>query len=166
MGASLMASAAQVATASLKRILVEADESPLEASEYQDFIDSMNNYMLALDAEGIKLGYTLVSDLGDEVTVPVGALRGIIANMAIEVSPDYGGQVSAGLINAARDGMRAMLRLGMGILPTAYPSTLPRGSGNEGCFDTDYHFYPELEATILSETTGSVNVESGTKAAI
>jgi len=158
-----MATVSQVATAALKRILVEADESPLEASEYSDFIDSMNNYMLALDAEGIQLGYTVVSGLGDEVTVPVGALRGIIANMAIEVSPDYGGQISAGLISAARDGMRAMTRLGVSIGATRYPSTLPVGSGNEGNYSSlEGHFYPDEEAQILSEVTGSIGLESNT----
>ena len=69
-----MATVAQIAKASLQRILVQADESPLEASEYQDYIFALNNFMLSLDAQGIQLGFTEVSDLGDEVTVPTGAL--------------------------------------------------------------------------------------------
>jgi hypothetical protein len=86
-----MATVAQVAKASLQRILVQASEAPLEPDEYQDYIFALNNYMTQLDAQGIVLGYTVVDSLGDEVTVPTGALRGIIANMAIEVAPDYGG---------------------------------------------------------------------------
>ena len=58
--------------------------------------------------QGIQLGYTTVSDLGDEVTIPTGALRGLIANMAVEVAPDYNGIVSAGLAKAARDGFNTM----------------------------------------------------------
>ena len=92
-----MATVAQVAKSSLQRILVQASEAPLEPDEYQDFIFSMNNYMAELDAQGIQLGYTVVSDLGDEVTIPTGALRGLIANMAIEVAPDYNGVVSGRL---------------------------------------------------------------------
>ena len=103
-----MATVAQVAKAALQRILVQASEAPLEADEYQDFIFAMNNYMAMLDASGISLGYTVVSDLADEVTIPAGALRGLIANMAIEVSPDYGGVVSDGLIKAAREGVKTM----------------------------------------------------------
>ena len=79
-----MATVAQVAKASLQRILVQASEAALEPDEYQDFIFAMNNYMAQLDAQGIVLGYTQVSNLADEVTVPTGALRGIIANMANE----------------------------------------------------------------------------------
>ena len=51
-----MATVAQVAKASLQRILVQASESELTASEFQDFIFSMNNYMTQLDAQGIQLG--------------------------------------------------------------------------------------------------------------
>lgn len=158
-----MATVAQVAKASLQRILVQASEADLEPDEYQDFIFAMNNYMLALDAEGVKLGYTEVSGLGDEVTIPAGALRGLIANMAIEVAPDYNGTIAPGLVSAATEGLKAMRRLGQRIRATAYPGTLPMGSGNDdGSILNSDHFYPDLEAEILAETTGAIGLESGT----
>lgn len=159
-----MATVAQVAAASLKRILVQGADAPFEADEYQDFIFALNNYMLALDADGITLGYTVVSDLGDQVTVPTGALRGIIANMAIEVAPDYNGQITPGLVQAAREGLRTMRLIGQTISPTSYPSTLPRGSGNR-C-DTSYavsqYYSNATEAEILAETTGAIGLEDDT----
>ena len=161
-----MATVAQLAKAALQRILVQASEARLEPDEYQDFIFALNNYMLALDAQGISLGFTEVSDLGDEVTVPVGALRGIIANMAIEVAPDYNGQISQGLQIAAMQGMDAMRRLGQYIAQTRYPCTLPVGSGNEGehVGVSGIHFYPCDEAEILAETTGAIGLEINTNA--
>ena len=96
-----MATAAKVITAALQRILVQGSESDLQPDEYQDAIFAMNNYMLALDADGVSLGYTEVTNLGDEVTIPAGALRGLIANLAIEVSPDYNGTITQGLVAAA-----------------------------------------------------------------
>jgi hypothetical protein len=138
-----MATVAQVAKAALQRILVQASEAPLEPDEYQDFIFAMNNYMAQLDAQGISLGYTEVSDLGDTVTIPTGALRGLIANMAIEVSPDYGGVISEGLVVAARQGLQTMRVIGRGI------------SG---------HFYPDREAEILAESTGAIGLEVNTNA--
>ena len=159
-----MATVSQLAKASLQRILVQASEADLEPDEYQDFIFAMNNYMLALDAEGVTLGYTEVSGLGDDVTIPVGALRGLIANMAIEVSPDYNGTISQGLVIAAAEGLKVMRRLGQSITPTRYPSTLPIGSGNEGChYGGLYsHFYDVDEDSILAETTGAISLESNT----
>lgn len=157
-----MATVAQIAKASLQRILVQADESPLEASEYQDYIFALNNYMLSLDAQGIQLGFTEVSNLGDEVTVPTGALRGIIANMAIEVAPDYGGEISQGLINAAQNGLVAMRHIGQSMGQTEYPSTLPQGSGNYQYTFRGSYYYPDLEAQILAETTGAIGLEVNT----
>lgn len=159
-----MATVAQVAKAALQRILVQASEAALEPDEYQDFIFAMNNYMAQLDAQGITLGYTEVSDLGDNVTVPAGALRGIIANMAIEVAPDYGGVVSEGLVKAAREGMQTMRTIGGRMGPTALPSTLPIGAGNEyQNYGMAGHFYPESEAEILAETTGAIGLETNTQ---
>jgi hypothetical protein len=158
-----MATVAQVAKAALQRILVQASEAALEPDEYQDFIFAMNNYMAQLDAQGVTLGYTEVSDLGDEVTVPTGALRGIIANMAIEVAPDYGGVVSEGLVKAAREGMQTMRTIGVRMGKTALPATLPIGSGNEDeSFGMSGHFYPDQEAEILAETTGAIGLEINT----
>ena len=136
-----MATVAQVAKASLQRILVQASEAPLEADEYQDYIFALNNFMAGLEARGIDLGYTAVSDLGDTLTVDDGAIQGIIANMAIEVAPDFGGEISQGLIKAAKDGMNSIRRLGRTITATEYPSTLPKGSGTEGEPDMDSPFF-------------------------
>ena len=158
-----MATVAQVIKASLQRILVQASEAPIEASEAQDFIFDMNNFMLALDADGITLGYTEVNDLGDEVTIPTGALRGLIANMAIEVAPDYNGTVSPALNSAAIDGLKIMRLLGQTISATQFPSTLPIGSGNEQGGVCVSHYFPDQEATILAETTGAVGLETGTE---
>jgi len=125
-----MTTVAQVAKASLQRILVQGSEADLEPDEYQDFIFAMNNYMASLEADGICLGYSPVADLGDEVTIPEGAIRGLIANMAIEVSPDYNGQITPGLIAAADAGLKAMRKLGQLSKQTKLPGNLPRGSGN------------------------------------
>ncbi len=158
-----MATVAQVAKASLQRILVQASEAPLEADEYSDFIFAMNNYMTELDAQGVSLGYTEVSDLGDDVTIPTGALRGLIANMAIEVAPDYNGVISQGLVKAARDGFNTMRMIGQSLGETKNPSTLPIGSGNEDMlYGFPGHFYPDEEAVILAETTGAIGLEINT----
>lgn len=157
-----MATVAQVAKASLQRILVQASESTLEQTEFSDFIFDMNNYMLALDAQGIKLGYTVVTGLSDEVTIPLGALRGLIANMAIEVAPDYDGEVSGALVKAAADGMNAMLQLGVIVGKSEFSGNLPRGTGAANGSSAHHRYYEDQEAEILAETTGAIGLETGT----
>ena len=161
-----MATAAQVIKAALQRILVQDSEAPLEPDEFQDSIFAMNNFMLDLDAQGVKLGYTEINNLGETVTIPVGALRGLITNLAIEMAPDFDVQVSGTLAQIANDGLKAMRRLGVRMQRSRYPGTLPIGSGNEGDsvgFRSD-HFYDDQEALILSETTGPIAVETATTA--
>lgn len=157
-----MATTAQVVKASLQRIIVQESEQPIEASDAQDFIFAMNNYMLALDASGVSLGYTEVTNLGDQVTIPTGALRGLIANMAIEIAPDYDAFISPALAEAARQGLGAMRKLGQRQGTSRYPSTLPIGGGNERDNFFNRHFFPDLEAEILAETTGAIGLEVNT----
>ena len=160
-----MATAAKVLKAALQRILVQAAEADLEPDEYQDAVFAMNNLVQSWAAEGINLGYTEILDLGDDVTVPVGALRGLIANVAIECAPDYNGTISPGLSNAAEQGMNAIRQIGQIIVSSRLPGNLPIGSGNEGGETrlNNFHFYPDLEAEILAETTGAIGLEVGTE---
>ncbi len=158
-----MATAAQVVKAILQKILVQESEAPIEASEAQDVIFTMNNFMLDLDAKGITLGYTEVSDLGDTITIPTGALRGLIYNVAGEMAPEFNGVFTAKAEQIAKDSMVTMRTLGLTIGETQMPSTLPIGSGNEqqgGRFVN--HFFPDQEAEILAETTGAIGLETST----
>ena len=158
-----MATAAQVLKAALQRIVVQASEADLEPDEYADAIFAMNNYMLAEAAKGVNLGYTEVTSLADTVTVPVGALRGVIANVAIEISPDYDGLITPGLQKAAKEGYEAMEELGINIVESSYPATLPVGSGNTYSAGWGDTYYADLEATILAEASGAIGLEIGTE---
>ena len=137
-----MATAAQVTKAILQEILVRSVEAPLEADELQDTIFAMNNYMTALEADGVDLGYTVVADLSDTITVADGALQGLIANVAIDVAPQFGATVSPALMLKAKNGMSAMRKLGITITTMSYPDSLPLGAGNEGDWYNGDHFYP------------------------
>jgi len=157
-----VATAAQVCKSILQKILVQDVEAPLDASEYQDTIFTMNNYMLDLDASGVTLGYTEVTNLSDEVTVPTGALRGVIYNVALEMAPEFDVPVTPALAAIASASMKTMMKLGVTLSQSAYPCTLPRGSGNEGFVYRNSHFFPGEEARILAETTGAIGLETST----
>ena len=159
-----MATAAQVIKAALQRILVQDSEAPLQADEFQDSIFALNNYMFDLDAEGITLGFTEILTLGQTVTVPTGALRGVIANLAIEMAADFDATVTPALQRAAEEGLKTMRKLGVIMGATNFSSTLPLGSGNEDNGFRDRHFFPALEAEILAETTGAIGLETNTNA--
>ena len=69
--------------------------------------------MVAYEADGIRLqGYTPVDNVEDEVTVLPGARRGIIANLAIEISADHGGNITAALPGRPARGCRPCAKPG------------------------------------------------------
>jgi hypothetical protein len=126
-----MATVEQVARMALMAIKVQGSESSLEGDDYEDFIFELNNFMAELESRGISLGYTVVDSLSDEVTIPAGAVGGLISNMAIRVSPAYGGAISDALIATAEVGMNTLRALGMSIKDSVYPATLNKGIANE-----------------------------------
>lgn len=134
-----MATVAQIARQALVAIKVQGAESELEGDDYEDFIFDINNYMAELESRGIDLGYTVVSGLSDEVTVPAGAVGGLVANMAIRVSPAYGGMISEALVASAETGMNTMRNLGMSIADSVYPSTLSVGVANEYTYGNEFY---------------------------
>lgn len=158
-----MATASQVTKAILQEILVHGAESTLEAVEFQDTVFAMNNYMTALDAQGVKLRYTVVTDLGDEITIPNGALQGLISNVAIMVAPQFGATIEQSLIAKAKMGLDAMRKLGVSQERMRFPSTLPMGSGNESTsVSNDDHFYHGDTDNVLTETGQNISLETNT----
>ena len=159
--------AAQVIKDALLEIGGIASESPLEADEVSDAIRYMNNFMFEIAALGINLGYTEVSTLADVITIPPGALSGLKSNLAISLIPQYaapGTPISLALAAKAENGMNAMRSLAIfKIGPTAFPDTLPMGSGNEDGFaGCDSHFYSGDQDHIETEQGGFIATEDST----
>ena len=146
----------------LQKILVQASEQPIESSEMSDAISELNDMMLELDADGIALGFTVITNPSDTITVPDGAIGGIASNLAIRLAPEYDEPISAGLFASAKSGMSAMRKLGVTIEQTSFGGTLPIGSGNEGDTFDDYHFYDEIPDSALTETNGNILLEDET----
>lgn len=156
-----MTTAAESVRAILQEIIVQESEQDIVAPEAQDVISMMNKYMFMLDSQGISLGYTVVSDLGDTITIPPGAIMGMDMNVAIAVAGQFGVNVQGTTLTMARDGMSAMRKLGITIGEMSMPCTLPRGSGNEDPdgFSTT-HFFPCEEDEVLTEQGGSILLEN------
>lgn len=136
-----MATVATYCREALGELLSEGVASPIEADDYVTFMSFLNDYMASLEAINIHLGYTPVSNISDEVTIPAGAKRGVVANLAIELAATYGIEPPASLIQRATAGLKIMRRLGQPVMRQRYPRTLPIGSGNEPGYPVISHFY-------------------------
>lgn len=147
----------------LKELIVAGSEAPIEAVDAQDAVLYMNLMMNAFSADGINLGYTNISDLGDEITVPDGALLGVIKNLAVFLATQYGVTVTTELFLAAKGSLNTMRNISVKILSSNYPDTLPIGSGNENdTYNSDFHFYPTTDDQVATEQDGPILLEDET----
>lgn len=159
----MVVKAGEIVTDALEEIVVQADEAPIEPSEGRAAIRILNDMMFSLDARGISLGYTVVTSLGSAITVPLGAIRWMKVQLAIDLAPKYDVQVTAMMLQKAKEAFQAVLNLSVEVTNAEYPATLPQGSGNDYPGYEDTTFYPEQEATILTETGGSIALEDDTE---
>ncbi len=154
--------AGSLVTDALGEAFINAQEQPTEDVDMSKGIRYLNRMMAELDSNGVSLGYTVVDSTSDEITVPDGAINGMLFNLAKRLANSYGEQVSPELFQAANDGWKTLYKIGVTIEQTQYGSTLPVGSGNEGDDYSDDHFYPDQSDDLLTETNGNVILESGT----
>lgn len=148
----------------LTEIVVQGAEVPLEDVDARVGIRYLNRMMASLDAKGIDLGFTDVTNLASPITVPLGAVEGMIFLLATRLWTQYadGAPIPGDLVLKAREAVQSMLALAVRVGPTQFPSTLPIGSGNEQHGHRDTHFYPDLQDEILAEATGSIGLETAT----
>lgn len=150
----------------LNEIVVLGAEAPLEAEDAQSAIRYYNRMMDSLNAEGIDLGNTTVTSTADVLTIPDGAIEAAISMLALRLWTQYSdGQPPPGeLIAKAAQGKEIMRKLTFVMGPAFYGDTLPIGSGNENVIGfNDSHFYPDQQSEVLTETNGTVGLESGTE---
>jgi hypothetical protein len=158
--------AESIIKSALQEILVQGVEAPIQADEAQDAITYLNRLMAKLSAQGIALGYTAVTDLGDPITVDDGALDGVVKNLALSLFPQYsapGTPINPLLVQQANDGLAAMRAIAIqSIGPGYFPSTLPVGSGNTDSLGRSDRFYTDPDTPVLGETGGYISVENET----
>jgi len=156
-----MTTAKEVVTDALEDIFANAAEESIDASDGQAALRYLNDMMFMWDAKGISLGYTRITNLGKELTVPDGAIFGIKRLLSVSLAPKFGGEVSSIILQEAKEGWDAILDLTWEMSSMNYPSDLPVGSGwSNGTFRAKY--YPELDEAILTETSGFISVEDET----
>ncbi len=159
-----MATAKEIIVDALEDILVQQEEAPIEADEARAAIRYLNDMMAMFSAKGINLGYTVVSNLSDTITVPDGAIAGIKANLSIALDPKFGGKnVSQSLIQRARAGYRAIQAISIRPGSMDFPSTLPRGAGNAQPGFLSDPFYSNANEQVLSEGNGTISLEDDTE---
>ncbi len=140
-----MATATKIITRALTRLGIRASETSIEPDELSDGLDMLNDMLSNWEEAGYGLGFSPVSNLTDEVRVPRGSNAAIIDSLAIMLAPEYSRPISAALAAAAKLSLENMRTATVFIGDVDYPSTLPRGSGNECDGWINETFFPEKD---------------------
>lgn len=125
----------------LGELLNSSPEQFMDPVEFQTALRYLNRWMLAQDADGVKLGYTEVTGPDDVITVPAGAINGIIPNIVMQLSTSYDVVVTPELAIRATDGLDLMIKLGDQVVGSKYTSNTPIGSGTYSQNLADFNFY-------------------------
>lgn len=152
-----METAEEVVKDILQEVLVYSSEQPLEAVDFEFVVRYMNRYMAQL-AVTVPLGYTKVSNPTDLITIPDGAMNGLIFNVALRILNSFDVTVGQRLEQNAKEGLDAMRKIARNNVITKHPSTLPIGSGNY-CEYQDKRFYDGESSTLLDEQNGNILLE-------
>jgi hypothetical protein len=151
----------------LQEIQVQASEQPVQAADSSTVIRYMNRFMASLAVRGVSIGYTTITKPTDPVTIPDGALDGLVFGVAKRLLSQYDIPLTAELLQSCKEGMDAMWKLGVVGVPSVMPSTMPLGSGNEGFGNGsgtgDRHFYRGSDEEIIgTEDNKNIGLESET----
>lgn len=154
-----METAKTVINDALQEILVQAIEQPIEQVDFSIAQRYMNRFMNEIAADGVTLGYTMVNSPSDPITIPYGAINGLIYNLALHLATTYDVAVGPELAVKAANGLRVMTRIATQIIPSSYPDTLPIGSGNEQDSSYSNKFYTEPSSAVETESGGFIGLE-------
>ena len=156
-----METAESVINDALQELLVQASEQALQTVDFQTGRRYLNRMMTTTPFN--LLGFTTVTNPSDAITVPDGAIEGLVFNLARRLLTTYDVALTPELLQSARDGLSEIRKIAVVVKPTSFPCTLPIGSGNEqeNTFNNQ-HFYGCPADELLAEQGGSILLESDT----
>jgi hypothetical protein len=114
---------------------VKTAEEPLSASEIEDGLDALNDLLASWGATGTIEGIDPIMNPSDELITPREADWALKSNLAVVISGEYGIQVNQILTTEADNALSEFVKSRLSLTQIAYPSTLPKGSGN---YHNDY----------------------------
>jgi hypothetical protein len=154
-----METAESVINDALQEILVQASEQDLQAVDFQAGRRYLNR-MMATSPYNL-LGFTVITNPSDNVTVVDEAIEGVIFNLAKRLLTSYDVALTTELNMSANDGLKTIRRITTDIRPTQFSSTLPIGSGND-IINPVSDFFPPSPEELLTEGDGIMILESDT----
>lgn len=158
-----MATAEDIIKAALSKIGVRNSEVPLTDNQINDAISELNDMMTKWDADGIALGYTIVSKKTDPITTPDWSHGAMKSSLGARSLSEYGKDLTADFAAVVSENFKSIKDRTIDVPDVYFPDTLPIGSGNNiDNFSIRSNFYEdESFDDILSGNGESLRDDEG-----
>ena len=136
---------AELASRILKAIGVNTRTSDADPIEVQDTLKMAEDWLLANNAVGRRLGYVVSDgepDPTEETGIPDWAIMGVTYSVAEMACTYFEKQYTPSMARLAATGMRTIVNRTVEIQSVQYPSRFPRGQGNNTTYGPKY-YHPE-----------------------
>ncbi len=139
-----MTTAQKIIDGAAVKATIKTAEIDLEAFEFQQILDDMNDMLSEWADIGLTPAFARVSNSTDTVNISDNAVGAVKDALAIRIAPSFSKPLTQGMVlnaNASRSRLEASQIF---IGEVAFPDTLPTGSGND-CNDTaiDRRFFTQ-----------------------
>jgi hypothetical protein len=135
----------ELANRILKLIGVNTRFSEADPQEVQDTLYNLEDWMLAHNAIGRRLGWVKsdgTPDPDEQSGLPDWAVMGVVNNVALYIAPYFEKQPNQMLQRNAQVGMQTILARTVEYQDVQYPVRFPRGYANGGPWGWKF-YYPE-----------------------
>jgi hypothetical protein len=136
-----MTTVLQIVNGAAVKIGLKTAEVDLEAFEFQQILDEMNDMLSVWADRGLTPAFVKVSNSTDTVNIEDSAVSAAKNNLAINIAPSFDKLITPALAKIAADTLQALQSSTVFLKRINYPDTLPMGSGNN-CTDYDERFFP------------------------
>jgi hypothetical protein len=123
-------------TNSLRSIgVIRVTQAP-SAEQGATALENLNNLMASLAEDGIDFGYAPTTDIGDDISLPLGHVDTIQALLARKEASDRGIDLPEWVATTAAAGYQRLLGRAVSLqIQRAQSDTLPLGEHNRGRYD-------------------------------
>lgn len=135
----------QLANQILTLLGINTRLSSAEPEEIEDTLRHTQDWILAQNAMGRRIGWVVNGDTPDpaeESGLPNWAIMGVVNSMAVYLAPYFGKVASQETVLNAGIGMQTITNMTVEVQPVQYPLIMPRGQVNSQPWGPDY-YYPE-----------------------
>ena len=130
-----MTTAQQIIDGAAVKATIKTAEIDLEAFEFQQILDEMNDMLTEWADSGLTPAFKEVTNSTDTVNIDRNAVSAVKNALAIRISPSFGKIITQGMVLNANESRSRLEASQIFIGEVAYPDSLPTGSGND-CADS------------------------------